>query len=297
VTIQTVRCYPFNSTLGTGPFSASRWRINVSAVQGSVSDWIRFREVEFRDVAGGTDLTGSGTATASASNGAEPPANAFDNNTATNWASGTGTDPQWLEYDFGTAVAPAELSINILQLVSGPTDFTIEYHDGANWQIASTIVAFRWHTASSAQTFPIGTTLTAAQADHWRIKETLKQNAGSFSAWAELQFQQVGGGSDLSDSTKAFATASGGSNPPSLGFDNSTATKWSNGTTATGHSIGCQISTPTAIERVVATSSSTANDSVKGFDVQYFNGQAWTTHWSVSTTNWAATETRTFDKP
>ena len=60
-------------------------------------------EVEFAEVAlmiGGTDQTGSGTASATNTNGANPASNAFDNNTGTKWA-GFPLDAT-LTYDFGS---------------------------------------------------------------------------------------------------------------------------------------------------------------------------------------------------
>lgn len=53
--------------------------------------------------AGGQDLTGSGTPTASGNYGPGYEADkAFDNNLNTSWASATGSGPDWLRYDFGS---------------------------------------------------------------------------------------------------------------------------------------------------------------------------------------------------
>ena len=74
------------------------------------------------------DLTGSGTASASSEYGSEVAANAFDDNTGTDWGANDPI-PQWLKYDFGSSNEktiqryPIRTYVNDFRL---PDDWTFE---------------------------------------------------------------------------------------------------------------------------------------------------------------------------
>lgn len=77
------------------------WRFNVTdATHGTHVD---VREIQMRILLGGADVTGSGTASASAEAGGFEASKAFDNSTLTTWYFNRGSNPlpQWIKYDFG----------------------------------------------------------------------------------------------------------------------------------------------------------------------------------------------------
>lgn len=107
------------------------WRIKVNDSWGDISGWgVELKEIEFRGIRGGTDLTGSGTAFSDAGTAA----NAFDNNTSTGWDVNN-TWPHYIGYDFGDGndVDLAQFTLtadNSSQFKSKfPNDFELQYSD------------------------------------------------------------------------------------------------------------------------------------------------------------------------
>ncbi len=94
-------------------------------------------EAEFRETVGGSDVTGSGTALASASNGGgQVEASAFDNNNGTLFYSGYPIPPdQYLGYDFGSG---NDVKIAEIQLRGEPTEGNLSRAPGTGVVIAST---------------------------------------------------------------------------------------------------------------------------------------------------------------
>lgn len=280
---------------GTGPYSSSRWRINISETQVT-TNFTAIAEIEFLDELD-ADMAIGGTASASASGGSNPASNAFDDSSATSWSSGTATNPQWIEYNFGAAKSPNKVRLTCTSTIGdAPRDFTIEYYDGANWQIAKTVSGLVWRTSGQVSEFPIGSTFTASQATFWRLLHGMRQSNSAFPAWAELQFRGTTGGADLTDTNRAIYSQQSGTDTAAKAFDDNTATKWSANGSVNGSWIGNELASASAIEEVVATSSGTASDSIKSFNVQFWNSEYWETYWSVVTSNWGATETRTFNR-
>lgn len=133
------------------------WRINVTLTDGETGmDW---SEAEF--LLSGVDQTGSGTASASSYYAPESlvPANAFDNNGSTRWASDfSGTWPQWLAYDFGTPVEIDEVSITrsvIAGTSRGPRNFTVDWSDdNASWTTILTVTGSSGWGSGEKRNFP-----------------------------------------------------------------------------------------------------------------------------------------------
>lgn len=125
----------FNSSGETAyvvPDACRYWRLVVSATDGGGS--ARVAEIELREVHGSADQTGSGTAlTGTAVLSGQVPANAFDNNESTAWASDNA--PAWLAYDFGSGVAVTVGEIALTSSAntgsSAPKDFEIQRSE--NW--------------------------------------------------------------------------------------------------------------------------------------------------------------------
>lgn len=126
----------FTLTGNAATFNRSRhryWRLNFTATYANNS--VRLQEVELYTAVGGADVTGSGTASAEAGNAAQ----AFDNNTGTEWdtLSGGGGLPDWLQYDFGAGNEKDIVSIGLFPnstTLQCPKNFDVLYSDdGSTW--------------------------------------------------------------------------------------------------------------------------------------------------------------------
>jgi len=148
------------------------WRINIALANGA-SSYTSMSEVQLRDVVGGPDRTGSGTASASSAYSGYPASSAVDNTTATSWASFPNYVPQWWAYDFGPGVAYDIIEVVISARADGypheaPTDFTIEWSDnGADWTVAAHLLTTVWTGNGESKSFFTRTPhLVARSADN-----------------------------------------------------------------------------------------------------------------------------------
>lgn len=106
-------------------------------------------EVELRNAVAGSDLTGSGTAGASAYNAGDEPINAVDNNNATAWSTYPSGAPQWWSYDFGLGNAYDIVQITIRSQVTyyanSPTNCDVQFSDnGSSWTTAWSFTTPSW---------------------------------------------------------------------------------------------------------------------------------------------------------
>ena len=121
------------------------WRINVTATDSADSFKAQITEMEYRATVGGADQATGGTATASSNFSTTPPADAFDDSVTTSWVSDNGAAlPQWLRYQFASAVEVAQISItsgdNATRAARAPKDFTIQFSDdGSSWTTALSV--------------------------------------------------------------------------------------------------------------------------------------------------------------
>lgn len=135
------------------------WRMLISAGGGSPS-YPGFSEIELRSSAGGADLTGSGTAAASATESGRTPAMAVDDNATTFWATYPAQPPVWWSYDFGVGVAHAIVELHITPrndayYNDGPTTFSWQYSDdGSNWTTQATVAGLVW-SSTFPKTIPV----------------------------------------------------------------------------------------------------------------------------------------------
>lgn len=124
------------------PASARYWRILISETRTTPNFFASIAEIEMRATAGGADQAGSGTAYAS-SETTSTASQAFDNNPATWWTSDSNESaPQWIAYDFGSAVSVAQITIqavnNVTAAARSPRSFEVQYSDdGADWDTAA----------------------------------------------------------------------------------------------------------------------------------------------------------------
>lgn len=141
-----------------------RYYITATAYPAAPGDIVVVHETEMRETSGGSDLTGSGTPSASSLYAGSSAANAFDNSTATYWASsyaGADDNAWWLQYDFGAGNAYDVSEITITtgstttDAAGAPTAFSVQCSDdGTNWTTASTFSGQSW-SPSETKTFAI----------------------------------------------------------------------------------------------------------------------------------------------
>lgn len=131
------------STDAGGPLL--RWRVFVAATRTTDGFFCTMAELQLRLVPGGAQQATGGTAVAgSFFAGAGEPANAFDGNSATFWATAGSAGPDWLGY-----ILPSALEIRAVLIQAGdnaaraaraPRDFQVQRStDGSAWTTVHTV--------------------------------------------------------------------------------------------------------------------------------------------------------------
>lgn len=275
-----------SSGLGTGPYSSNRWRVNVSQTV-TVGNWTALREVEWLNELG-ADMANGGTASASAGTASA----AFDNSAATQWSTGTGTKPQWIEYQFPQAVAPN--SCRLTGAGNGgdcPRDFTLEYYDGSSWQVAKTITGAPWF-GGAVRDFPIGSTL-ATSGYGWRVQGVTTQGAGAWVKATEIEFRETVGGADATSGGGTFASSNSVNNGANKAFDNDTNSYWQ-AVDGNPHNVGYAFASAVTIAQMSMRNGSPAGDSWTAFKLQRHDSESWVDVLSVTGQTWTANETKVF---
>jgi hypothetical protein len=135
------------------------------------------------------------------------------------------------------------------------------------------------------------------QSTQWRVYCTATQVAGSWFSLAEIEMRASVGGADQCTGGTASASGTGNSNGPANGFDNSNATIWQSGNGTMPQWIQYTFASLVSVEELMLRSTSSAGDSPKDFQLQYFDGAAWQTYMTVTGTLWNASQSRTFPAP
>jgi hypothetical protein len=130
------------------------WRIRFGAITGTA----RFAEVEMRLTAGGADECNGGTAISSTGTAAD----AFDNNTGTDWVSTTNDSNCWIGYDFGAgnnkAIAEVLLRASSTTLPTGCGSFAIQRsNDNVTWVDESLRYSGHVYSLSAPLVLPVVT--------------------------------------------------------------------------------------------------------------------------------------------
>jgi hypothetical protein len=168
-----------------GTFGLHRyWRVRtlITTAAGPTA----YAEIQMRALPGGADQCVGGTplsSTNSATAGFTTPANAFDDNTATAWAS-TNADGQtaWIGYDFGVPTDVTEIALTARSDASPtqtPTRFVLEWSDdGATWatEIGWTQSTAAW-TLGATRTF---TQTADASVPRIQVNKTTMQVVSGF---------------------------------------------------------------------------------------------------------------------
>lgn len=144
---------PFSAfATGIGGGGHRYWRLLIY-MNGAGSGFTTIGEIELRASLGGSDETGSGTASANGTSGGTNAGQAFDNNTGTSWNSASGGFPQWIKYDFGSGNNKNIVQVAITARSSTPTecvrDFDVQWSDDDSaWTTVFSIFGeFSWTTS------------------------------------------------------------------------------------------------------------------------------------------------------
>lgn len=135
------------------------WRIYITANNGD--SYTGIGEVEFRD-SSDADLTSpSMTVGQSSYFSSSVGANTVNNSFESVWVSGGSAMPQWVSYDFGSAVDPKSVAIACEAYAIGtraPKDFKIQFSDdGSSWADQASITGQTAWTADTFKVFAIAT--------------------------------------------------------------------------------------------------------------------------------------------
>jgi hypothetical protein len=287
------------------------WRIYITAVCGNVGEGLNgatgpcsIKEVELRASLGGADETGSGTASALSSDGGAPPANAFDNDTATAWGTSfLGPFPVWLKYDFGSGNDKDIVEIALRPVTQPnwcPRDFLIQYSDDDSaWTTLYTVENFCDWNASANTLFNSNYTWSGAGSKEvWRIFMT-SEPAGGTVELREIGMMTSIGGSSVATGGLVFATSSGSTDPSSsstsAAFDGTNIywSQWEFSDTPTW--IGYKFASAVDLRQITLTIDFYTERGPTDFTLDYWDGAAWVTEATFTGVTWTAQyQTQTF---
>lgn len=220
--------------------AARYWRIIVLATRTADSFAVQLAEIELRATVGGADQTtsGGGSPTASSTNSGSPPESAFDNSGATSWVSLSGSAlPQWIRYDFGSAVDVAELAMQAgdtsTRATRAPRTFYLQSSsDDTNWaSVAYVPDAAAW-SASELRAFSVSSyPVDPGARRYWRVYITSTRTADAYAAGiAEVELRSEIGGADRTSSSHPAAVKTASSYTatfnPYQAFGDDPATSW-----------------------------------------------------------------------
>ena len=139
-----------------------------------------------------------------------------------------------------------------------------------------------------------------ALSDQWRLSFT--DGADSELQLLEVQMRGTAGGANQCTGGSASASSSDGSYPPANAFDGlyPAGGYWRTAGNTNGDGAWLQytFAAPVTVAEIMICQN-WVNCGPRVFDVQYWDGAAWQTHWTVTTGPWngAAQEARVMTKP
>jgi F5/8 type C domain/NedA-like, galactose-binding domain len=277
------------------------WRINVT-VGNAGAPYVGCAELGLRTNVGGLSVTSGGTASASENYPGLPPANAFDLSDATDWVSNGSALPQWLKYDFGSGNDKDIVEVEVV--ARAPTtqtvnSFDVQYSDNnSSWTtLYSVAAAAAWGT-SEHRVYTYASGYPATSKVWWRVNCTA--NDGHAFVWAVSSLQMrttVSGADQCSGGVAGASTYFDYTFLPTKAFDSDATTSWAS-SVPTGW-VSYQFASAKQIVEVSITARTAApSQAPKDFTVQYWDGAAWQTQWTVTGSSaWSAGETRVFADP
>jgi hypothetical protein len=295
----------------TSPGGAAHryWRTAITAVNGG--SVMQISDLEYRTTAGGSDVTGSGTASATSTNIGHNASDAFDGDPATSWEANSGSVS--LKYDFGSGqdknVAEVAIVGGQASATVSPKDFTIEYSDdNSTWVAWLSVIGFTSWYEGQRNVFQITGVVSdssiASACRYWRLLVKTIGNSGSTAALTEMEMRASSGGSDETGSgTGINGTAVNTTNNFSNAFDNNTGTQWQHASSGLSpdawgqYDFGSGV-TKTITEIALRASASDANSAPVAFKLQRSDDDL---RWASpdinlsGITGWSTSQTRYFD--
>jgi hypothetical protein len=279
------------------------WRIYIES--NDYGSYPCLAEVSMSATVGGANQIGSGTPSASSFAGGTTAAEACDGNGTTYWNASSSVTQQWWAYDFGSAVAVAE--VVILPRADTPSTtpkvWELEYSDdNTNWVAIGFFQSATW-VAGTTQTFEVNSLFNAAPlADSfWRIYFT-SSVYGSYPALAEVSMAASVGGPNLIGSGVAFAQDIYDGSwptfyPPSQASDGNTTTAWVGNLLPNwwAYGFGASVSIAEVTILPVTPPSGTPPQAPEAWSLQSSpDGTTWTTVTSFVSAPWVAGTSQTF---
>lgn len=297
------------NSFGVAPAAPSGhryWRINVTANNGDVSA-TQFVEVEMRETVGGSDATGSGTASAGGGFTGSTAANAFDNSVATSYTpSGTAG---WLKYDFGSGNAKNIVEVAIkansatgpaTNFAAAPKDFTLQWSDDdSSWTTFGGTNHLYGPLLDYFHAFPEATPAAGFHRFWYILNKTA--NGGAFYLLDEVEFRATSGSADqvptqsgANGGATGRAIMTSGDSNAHLAFDDTATTTWSSSGT-TNRYVGFIFPTPVKCEEVLIKVSANTSRTPATADVQYSDDDVTrTTQKALTTGTWTASQSKVF---
>lgn len=264
-------------------------------------------ELDLRESVGGSNVTGSGTASASSIySGSYDGAKAFDGNPATNLSTADNYyTNQWLAYDFGSGNDKDinEFALTVINYSANhPMNFALQHSDdGATWETKFLVFDQISWTAASTRTYNSSNSLafaSVAARRYWRVRcmpGTENENLGI----QELELRESVGGVDATGSGTASASTYVSTHAPANAFDGNGSTSWYS---AVGQANWIQYdfgegATKAIAEWAITCGSTTAVPLLSVLQMSA-DGTTWenVAH-SELQTGWSLTETRAFSVP
>jgi hypothetical protein len=291
-----------NSGFGADGNPHRYWRLFVS-VGANVTE---IAEMEYRTSIGGSDVTGSGSASVNSSGGGTSAADAFDNDGVTRWQSPI-SGSCWLKYDFG---AGNEKNVAEVAFVASarpsfaPSHFQIQYSDDdATWAVWLPVSGATWFPGERKvfrASGPVSDSSIPSAARYWRLLvEAI--TSGAFEV-VEAELRLTSGGADATSAVGGYSgtgTAAGGEGDKL--FDNNTATSWRGAVSDTtpfswaGYDFGS--GNDKDIQEIGIRGGATTAQSPSTFRVQRSDdGVRWANNITITGLSaWSANQTRYFD--
>jgi hypothetical protein len=295
-----VQSIPYPASAGGGG-GHRYWRINQTTNHGNAST--QFIEVEMRETPGGSDVTGSGTASGGGGFTGSTPANAFDNTLGAAYVP-TGASG-WLKYDFGlgnakniveVAIKAASATGSQTNFAAAPKDFTIEWSDDDSaWTQLGSACALYGPILDHYHVFP-ETVPAAGFHRFWRILCTTA-NGGTFYLIDEIEFRATSGAADQVPVQSGANGDSGGRSIMGAGsnawnaFDGTTAAWSSSGTT--NQWVGFIFPTAVKVEEILLRATANTSRTVNTGAIEYSDDQVtWTSQKALTGLTWTASEAK-----
>jgi hypothetical protein len=297
----------------TKPSAAAHryWRIRPFKSFNGATGGFGIAEVEMKETVGGTDATGSGTASARTTFSGTSAANAFDNSNSTIYSHNTVVaESDWLQYDFGSGVTKSIVEVTLLprqdtSWQQAPTSAYVESSsDGVNF-----LERFRFTNAIGGEDYRMrciapASVPTPAAGLHrlWGIQADAVQSGTVFGV-AEIQLRATVGGAAINTggygagSTFPFNSTTA---LPSKAYDGNNSTEYSSSgsvlpdVVAYDFGFGAEVVSPVQLK--IRARSSFASQAPTTFDLVYSDdGQTWTVQQSFTTpATWVGSEERLF---